>query len=240
MAFSGSTDFTYTRDQIIKAALRKCRAYDAEHGAPEAYQTRDAAEALNLLVKEFQTEGAILWARSTVEVTLAKGKRSYTVGPSGYVDQARPLRIFNPVRREISTKEDIPLNIYGRMDYDNLTNKFETGVPVNIYYDRKITQGEVYVWPVPDTSKYKLVMTVEAPLEDFDASGNDAYMPSYAYSYFVWALAASLAPEYGLPLDEKMAFQAEAKGFKERLLDFEEESDGFQMVPDMTCYGGFR
>ena len=237
MAFSGSTDFTYTRDQTIKAALRKCRAYDSEHGAPEAYQTRDAAEALNLIVKEIQTEGAILWSRSFIELTMAKGKRSYSIGPSGYADQARPLRIFNPVRREISSKEDIPMNIYSRSDYDNLTNKFVTGVPINIYYDRQITQGDVYVWPVPEDSKYKLILTAEAPLQDFDASGNDAYMPSYAYSYFLWELAASIAPEYGIPLEEKMAFKAEAKGYKERLLDFEEESDGFQIVPDMSCYG---
>lgn len=240
MAFSGSTDFTYTRDQIIKAALRKCRAYDVDGGAPEAYQTRDAAEALNLILKRLQTEGVILWVQDEIEINLAKGKREYTIGPGGYSDRSRPLRISNPYRRLISTKEDTPMEVYSRSDYSYLTNKFTTGVPINVYYDRQINQGELYVWPVPEDSKYKLIFTAEIPLQDFDASGDDAHMPSYAYEYFVWALATSLAPEYGLPLEEMDRFAAMAQSAKDDLLEFEEESDGFQIIPDWSSYGSVR
>jgi hypothetical protein len=240
MAFSGSTDFSYTRDQIIFAALRKCRAYDTDGGSPEAYQTRDAAEALNLILKRLQLEGTLLWVQQDVEVNLAKGKASYTIGPTGYVTTSRPLRIFDPMIRDISDDSDVPLDPYSKMDYANLTNKTATGKPSAIYYSRQINDGIIYVWPVPDSSKYKLKVTAEVQLQDFDASGNTAYMPSYAYSYFVWALAAEIAPEYGLDLQEQQLLEVKAERFKTDLLAFEEEEDGFQFIPDSTSYGMVR
>jgi len=238
MAFSGSTDFSYTRDQIIKAALRKCRAYDPDGGAPEAYQTRDAAEALNLILKEVQTQGALLWVQVEKELNLARGKRTYTIGPSGDLNTDRPIRIYNPRRYQISTKESVPVDTYGRADYNLLTNKFTTGEVSAVFYDRTITQGTLYVWPVPNDSKYKLNFTAEVPLQDFDASGDDAHMPSYAYEYFVWALAASVGSEYGLPLNEIGYFEQKAAQKLNNLLDFEEESDGFQIIPDYSSYHG--
>lgn len=238
MAFSGSTDFSYTRDQLIKAALRKCRAYDADGGAPEPYQVRDAAETLNLLLKSLQTQGVLLWVQEDIELSLVKGKQTYTIGPSGYLDRSRPLRAYSFRRRDISTKEDTQITQYSKSDYAALTNKSDTGVPTIAYYERSITQGNISVWPVPDNSKYKLIFTVDSQLQDFDASGDTAHMPSYAYNYFVWALAAELGSEYGLPLDEISLFEQKASIYKADLLDFEEEEDGFQIVPAWHPYEG--
>lgn len=238
MAFSGTTDFDYTRDQLIKAALRKCRAYDTDGGAPEAYQIRDAAEALNLILKEVQTHGVLLWTQSELVIPLAKGKRDYSIGPSAYVDSDRPLRIVEPRRRLISTKEDVPVNLYSRSDYNQLTNKFTTGVANAVFFERTITTCNLYVWPVPDDSLYQIIATAEIPLQDFDSSGDDAYMPSYAYNYFLWALAGSLGSEYGLPLEEIGYFEQKASMYLENLLDFEEEEDGFQLIPDWPSYQG--
>lgn len=236
MAFSSSTDFSYTRDQIIKAALRKCRAIDAEHESAEAYQTKQGAEGLNILLKSLQQEGVLLWVQQNVEVNLVKGKRSYTIGPSGNVNIARPLRVFNPFRRNISTKNDVPLNQYSKSDYAALTNKFTTGTPSAIYYSRQITLGELYVWPVPDTSTEKVVLTAEVQLQDFDASGDTAHMPPYAYEYFIWALAAYLSSDYGLPLQERAYFEQKAEVKKQDLLQFEEEEDGVQFIPAHSVY----
>lgn len=240
MAFSASTNFTYTRDQVIKAALRKCRAYDADVDTPEAYQTRDAAEALNLIHKSLQLQGTLLWVVKDQEINLSKGKRVYTIGPSGDTNTDRPLRISDPRWRDISDNTDIPVTLVGRQDYNGLTNKFATGRPTWVYYDRKIVLGEISVWPVPEDSKGKLFVTADIPLQDFDASGDDAHMPSYAYAYFVWALAADLASEYGIPLQESMVWEQKAAGLKDDLIDFEEEESGFQLIPDYSYSGGFN
>lgn len=234
MAFSGTTTFSMTRDEIIRAALRKCRAIDAESDAPEPHQTKHAAESLNRIVKRLATQGTLLWAETEVVVDLAKGKRSYTIGPSGDVVGDRPLRIHNTRWRDITDNTDIPITLKGRTDYLTLTNKFSTGRPTWVYYDRRINDGEVTVWPVPEDSKGQLRFTADVSIQDFNASGDEVHAPSYAYDYLVYALAADQAPEYGLPPQDTMYLEQKAAGFKDDLLDFEEEESGFQLVPDMT------
>jgi hypothetical protein len=233
MAYSGSTDFEYTRDQLIKAALRKCRAYSPEGDDLQEYQITTAAEALNIIAKTLATSGTVLWLQTNLEIPLVKGKRSYTLGPSGDVVTVRPTRVFNPVRRKISDNTDTPMDRYSRSDYENLTNKFVKGTPVNIFYDRRVADGELYVWPVPDTSTQKIILTVEIPMQDFDSSGDTAYVPSYAYSYLVWQLAADLASEYGISLEESRGWEVKAMAAKAELLAFEDDTTEIQLMPDI-------
>ncbi len=60
MATSGSTNFDLTRNQIIRAALRKVGAYD-KGDSPEQADVNDAVETLNVLVKSWQNKGVRLW-----------------------------------------------------------------------------------------------------------------------------------------------------------------------------------
>ena len=234
MAFSGTTTFSMTRDELINAALIKVRAIDAESDSPEPYQTQNAASALNRIIKRLATQGTLLWAEEEVVVDLAKGKASYTIGPTGDVVTSRPLRIHNTRWRDITDNTDIPITLKGRMDYLTLTNKLSQGRPTWVYYDRKIDDGEVTVWPVPEDSKGQLRFTADVAIQDFNASGDTAHVPSYAYDYLVYALASDQAPDYGLPIEDTMLLERRAAMLKEDVLDFEEEESGFQLTPDMT------
>jgi hypothetical protein len=79
MAFSNSTDFSYTRDQLIYAALRKCRAYDTDGGAPQAYQVSDAAEALNCIIKRLNLQGTLLWGLKYLSIPCVADRRTYII-----------------------------------------------------------------------------------------------------------------------------------------------------------------
>lgn len=61
MATSGSTDYTVTRDQIIKRCLRILGVVEQGQD-PTAAQTSEAARALNDLVKSWQKDETNLWA----------------------------------------------------------------------------------------------------------------------------------------------------------------------------------
>ena len=61
MATSGSTDYSQTRDDIIKRALRLIGVL-AQGETPTADQVTEAAAALNGLVKAWQADGMPLWA----------------------------------------------------------------------------------------------------------------------------------------------------------------------------------
>ena len=67
MTVSGSSDFTRTRDQIIKRALRLVGSIKAGE-TPDAQEVTDAAEALNAMVKRWQKKQLHVWA--VAEATL--------------------------------------------------------------------------------------------------------------------------------------------------------------------------
>lgn len=82
MAFSGDKTWGVTRDDIVKAALRKIGSYDAAN-TPATDEISDAAVALNALVKEWTGQGLGLWLRQRTLLILNPGFQRYSLGPSG-------------------------------------------------------------------------------------------------------------------------------------------------------------
>jgi hypothetical protein len=233
MAFSGSADFSYTRDQIIYAALRKCRAYDADGGAPEAYQTANAAEALNRILKALQLEGTLLWVIQKIEVPQTASQASYAIGQSvsADVDTVPPVRVISALLHNTDTDTDLPLELLSREGWDAVADKLTEGTPSQVYYDQQIPDGILYSWPVPEDATYEFHLTVETELQDFDASGTTAYMPSYAYNYFVYALAADQAMDYGLDLQSLAYLESKAEALKEKLMDYQTSNVPLRIRP---------
>lgn len=81
MAFSGDKTWGLTRDDIVKAALRKLGAYDAAQGI-QTYELNDAALALNAIVKEWSAEGLAVWLRQRTILILNHGQSLYYLGPN--------------------------------------------------------------------------------------------------------------------------------------------------------------
>jgi hypothetical protein len=83
MPTSGSKDFSVTRSEIIRAALRKCGVYDQGEAVP-ASEEQDAAFALNVLVKEWSARGIDIWLRKELTVFITgNNKKVYSIGPTG-------------------------------------------------------------------------------------------------------------------------------------------------------------
>lgn len=204
MATSGNANYTYNRDQIITAALRKLGVV-AQGESPSATQISEAAEALNLMVKAFVTDGMPLWKISEHNLTLVASTASYTIG-------SRLLKVVQSYRTTDSV--DTPLRIITRDEYNRLGNKISTGYPVSIYHDPRRTDSIVTVWPVPDStvaSNTTVKLTYAAPYEDFDASTDDPDFPQEWFEALVYGLADRLAPEYSIPLADRKMIKDEAK-----------------------------
>jgi hypothetical protein len=87
VATSGSVDFSVTRDEIIKAALRAAR-FVGKDQTPDATHISTGAEALNMIVKQWQGKadfapGLKVWSRKTAYLFLQQGEHQYDLGPSG-------------------------------------------------------------------------------------------------------------------------------------------------------------
>ncbi|WP_213775117.1 hypothetical protein [Bradyrhizobium sp. dw_78] len=81
MTTSGSTDFNYNRDQIIRASLRKIGAIAAGE-TPGAQMVQDAADALNIMAKEWDAQGIHLWTETEGTLFLQPFQSRYSLGPT--------------------------------------------------------------------------------------------------------------------------------------------------------------
>jgi hypothetical protein len=82
MATSGSTDWTLSRDSIIASALRKLRKIDPALDTP-ALDVNSGTEALNMMIKAWQTDNIFLWLYEEVCLSQQYNTQFYTLGPSG-------------------------------------------------------------------------------------------------------------------------------------------------------------
>ena len=85
MATSGSKNFAITRSSIIEAALRKIGAYDQGESVP-GDEVAAANFALNLMVKEWVTEGADLFLRTESTLFLQPDTNSYDLSTDHITD----------------------------------------------------------------------------------------------------------------------------------------------------------
>lgn len=229
MATSNSTNWSLNRDQVITAALRKLSVIPSG-GTPSANQISDAAQALNALVKAYQADGMPLWKIASQSFTVVDGTASYTVGPSQTINCPKPLRILQALRT-VSGGTNTPMNIYNRYDYKLLPTSSE-GEPVNFYYQPLATTGTISLWPTPDNSTTSITFHYHSPYEDMDGASDDFDFPSEWMQPLIFALAWSLAPEYGIPPTDRGLLQKEAMYWHDYVLSMGSEEGSIYFQPD--------
>ena len=100
---------------------------------------------------------------------------------------------------------DTPINLIGEQEYRNLTNKYQTGIPTNLYFRQETTNPTISIWPTGGAGNvHSLVVQYRAFIQDFDATTNNIDVPPHGVNALTWCLAAELAAEYGLSEPEQM------------------------------------
>ena len=132
----------------------------------------------------------------------------------------RPLEITEARIRSAAGYER-PIKIVSRDEYLRLPNKASTGSANQIYYDNKLTNGKMYVWPACGDVQEYIKFTAKIPIEDFDSATDDPDFPQEWILTLAWNLAVLVAPEFERPLPDK--FELRAIAMKERLMDFDIE-----------------
>jgi len=79
MTTSGTSSFSYNRDQIIKMAYRKLGVINASE-TPAPQMVQDASDALNLWVKALNATGLHIWTEEEAILFLQPGQVSYSLG----------------------------------------------------------------------------------------------------------------------------------------------------------------
>ncbi|MCP4613021.1 MAG: hypothetical protein GY845_30375 [Planctomycetes bacterium] len=119
-----------------------------------------------------------------------------------YVYTSKPSRPVDIVdaRLHRSDGTDTPLDIKPLKEYNALSDKTSTGQANIIYYDPRITNVKINVWPAANSVADWILLDVRLPVFDLDSASNNADCPAEYLEAIQYNLSTRLAPSYGLPV----------------------------------------
>jgi len=232
MATSGSTDYSQTRDDIIKRSLRLIGAL-AQGESPTTDQVTEAAVALNGLVKAWEADGMPLWAIKERTITLQATTNTYTL------TTPKPLKVIQAWYRNVTSNVDVPMRVITRDEYNRLGNKSSAGTPIQVFYEPRRDDGILHVFPTPsatDAANVSIHIVYQAPFDDFDQSTDTPDFPQEWYDAVTYGLATRLAPEYGLPIPDRKTLWQEMSIIKQDALNFGLEEGSLYFQVDRRGY----
>jgi len=309
MARSGSYDWGLTGDNILRGSIRIAKGLggtlpkNAKTGQNELKQTR---EALNMMLKEWQSRGVGLWLNREVYVFLGYRDGQYSLGPSGdestlslvetelsssssaadttlVVDSITGIsdadvigielndntmdwttvngspssstitittgltsaaNVDNNIytyttiaQRPLDVKDarlvsdagaETPLRVCERQEWYDLPNKTNNGTPSQVFYDRQLDSGVLYVWPRPNKVNQYIKLSCRYPIQDFDAAANDPDFPQEVYRAVKFNLAEEISHEYkGVDMNRYYALAKKARGLFNEMAAYDTEYGSF-------------
>lgn len=233
MATSGTTTWEQNRNEVISGALRKL-AVIPSGGTASTHQIQDAAAALNAMIKGFHADGMPLWAIREYTFNTVAATSTYSIGVGQTLNTPMPLKVIQAYRIEQTGAVNVPLLVYNHYDYNLLPINAAQGEPVNIYYHPFSTYGTIKLWPTPIDSTTTVTIVYQRPFEDMNTAVDTFDFPAYWTEALVYGLAWRLAPEYGVPIQDRQVLQKEAAYFHEMAMSFGTEEGSLSLMPDWT------
>ncbi len=230
MATSELYTYSINRDELIKASHRVLGVFNDDAIAPPT-DMGNAAQALNLMIKQWMQEGYPLWTVATLEVPLLVDQFVYTLGPQGSLDTYRPLRVID-ARLKYENGLEVPLQQLSAEEYRTLTNKGARSVANSFYYDPQTIRGKLYVWPVAGELGASIILTVQRPLMDMANSTDTFDFPVECLNAIKFGLAAELIEEYETPEPKASRIIARAEKLKDAMFDSSVEEASVYFSPD--------
>lgn len=162
MTTSGVSTFNYSRDQIIRAALRKVGAIQAGE-VPNAQLTTDCADQLNSMVKFWETSGIHIWTETEAILYTQVGQAQYPLG-IGTPSNASTINNVTSLVGSVAS---------GALTITVLSNfQISNGITIGVVLDN----GNVFWTTV--ASFVGAVVTLAAATIDSATSGNAVYVVS--------------------------------------------------------------
>ena len=201
----------------------------------------DALAVLNEMIDQWNASDALLYTTTTQVFPLVTPKQSYTIGPSGEIAlTVRPARLNGAWLRNNTNlpNTDTRMTILSDTEYGNIIAKtVTTTIPYYIYLDRQWPLGNLYLWPVPSSSSYSLVLQFLSALNSGVGLDDSENLPPAYRQALRFNLAVLLAPEYGLEpsqtivntaMTSKMLIQQ--SNFQPYRMDFDQASNGLYSI----------
>lgn len=228
MTTSGITTYELSALQMVEGFFNILGvAQEGEALTARMYQ--DGMRAYNGMIQTLSGYPH-LWLQEEGELSMVADDPSYVVSP-------RALRVTNCRYHNILSALDTPMNKMSRQEYyDQPTKTTATGIPVNFYFDPKVDEGTLYLWPCPSASaatQYTIRYSYWRFPDVMTASNQTMDLPQQWVEPIMWNGAKRLCTQY--PVNDPNLLQVilgQAKEFWDKLTAFDNEDASLYMQPD--------
>ena len=164
MATSGTFNFNLDIDEVIQEATEMIGGEQTLGHTPAS-----ARRSINLMLKDWQNRGILLWSTYTTLVTVITSTTTYALSDS-------TLDALEVILRRDNT--DIQLQRISFEEYQLVPNKTQTGRSTQFSIKRDRDNPTIYLWPIPENSTDILNIEGIRELEDVNKSADqNADMP---------------------------------------------------------------
>ena len=224
MAVSGTYNFNLDIDEVIQEATEMIGGEDTLGHTPAS-----ARRSINLMLKDWQNRGILLWSTSTTTVTVVASTTSYDLSGS-------TINALEVVLRRSNT--DIQLTRITPEEYLIIPAPTQTGRPTQYSIRRGRDNSVMSVWPIPENSTDELIIEIVSELEDVDKSADqNADLPKRFLPALTCGLSYYLSMKRPLVPDTKIAMlKANYEEILARAMEEDRERASIYLLPRLTFY----
>jgi hypothetical protein len=159
----------------------------------------DAIVALSAMWAQWQQKRWLTYVLAETVLT-ATGATTYTIGPGGAFNVARPDRLEAAFVRLPATSPavDYPIQIIdSREDYNGIALKTFQAWPYAVFYESTYPLGILHFWPVPMSGAYELHVFSKGALPTYAAETDPLNVPAEYLEAMIYSLVVRLEINYG-------------------------------------------
>jgi hypothetical protein len=188
------------------------------------HEPASARRSINLMLKDWQNRGVLLWTTSVSSVTVSASVTAYSLS-SSTVDALEVV-----LNRD---NTDIQLERITPEEYLLIPNKTQTGRPTQYSIRRGRDNPTLSLWPIPENSTDVLKMEIFSELEDVDKSAiQNADVPKRFLPCLTCGLAYYMAMKRPLvPENRIMMLKANYEELLARAMEEDRERASMHVVP---------
>jgi len=224
MATSGTYNFNLDIDEVIQEASEMIGGEDTLGHEPSS-----ARRSINLMLKDWQNRGILLWTANTSTVTLTAGTTAYDLSGS-------TINALEVVLSRDST--DIQLTRISPEEYLLIPAPTQTGRPTQYSIRRGRDNPTLSLWPIPENSTDTLRIEIVSELQDVNRSADqNADLPKRFLPPLTCGLAYYMSMKRPLVADTRIAMlKQNYEDMLFRAMEEDRERASLYLLPRLAFY----
>lgn len=235
MATSSTYIETVTANKLFRSILRVLGVLGiGAEPAPEDMTVIREATNFWLLQQNGRSSGArpgkMMWTRERGTLTLSTSSNTYSLAPSGGDLAIQiPSQIISILYRD-SDGIDTRLDPMTHEEYEELTDKDVSARPRGYYYEKRLSDGKLYLDSTPDTAD-SLVITYKQPLEIITANTNEFDVDPSWYRLMKFEVALDAAVDFEISNESFSKIDSRAKDARNLMNSFFPNNEPVRFSP---------